>query len=72
MSNAYTIADYTSKFELIAEQIQHTLEEYGTDLDERKPADSSDRVMSIMVEVAKMQALQAIALGIQALVEKEN
>lgn len=72
MSDIFTLNDYIEKFPEIAEHIRQGLEEYGNELEEKEPSDATKSVMNIMVDVAKMHALQAIALGIQELVKKGN
>jgi len=67
-----TLEDYTGKFPEIAEMIRENLDDYGKELDDKNPEDAMGKVMTIMVDIGKMHALQAIALGIQKLANKEN
>lgn len=72
MDQLLTLSEYTERFPLIGLNIADGLEELLDELEEHAPNEQNRIAVDIMIQAAQLQALQAIAVGIQALVEKEN
>lgn len=67
-----TMADYIEKFPEIADAIRGVLVDLGDELGTNNDEHAFEITTNIMVQVGQLHALQAIALGIQELVNKEN
>lgn len=72
MNNTLTLDQYVDMFGEIGHQIGDQLDNLAEELDKAPEGTQHQVVMNIMVGVAQVQALQAIAVGIRDLVNKEN
>jgi len=72
MSDVKSLDQYIDSFPVIGGNIADGLEELLDELEKHNPNQQNVLAMNIMIQAAQLQALQAIAVGIKALIEKEN
>jgi hypothetical protein len=72
MNDTMTLDQYIAVFSDIGAQIGDELDNLAEELDKAPDGTQHQVVMNIMVGVAQVQALQAIAVGIRDLIQKEN
>lgn len=72
MSESMSLNEYIENFANIGEALTEGLGDLADELEEYNLTQGVTVATNIMVQIAQVQALQAIAVGIRDLIEKEN
>ena len=72
MNETLTLDEYILKFAEVGATIASGLDDLAVEIETPNSGNAASTVTNIMIQVAQVQALQAIAVGIKALIEKEN
>jgi hypothetical protein len=72
MSDVKTLNEYINSFPIIGANIADGLEELLDELETHNPHQKNTLATNIIIQAAQLQALQAIAIGIANLAQKES